>query len=574
MKKILYMAMAASLLFALMGCGEEDSDSNKEKKPKDPVYYTVTFDKNTTDPDSTDPVPKSMRVQADEDGRARIGELPETKPARKGYIFDSYNFKPDGSGLLAGVGSRITEDTPVYAQWEKVGAVKQDGDTLVHTLPPLEPASGNAAGSVLYDDNSIKLFKGDSFDYKFPDEVFNGGTPLYDFYKVAYEILDKNWNNEGSDQNSATSVFIRQYRTTTLYTGWSNAANLMPWLSNPNNPLILEIKGANNTGGFRIYGNCNGNMTFIIKTITFYKAPRYTVSFDWNYTGSTTIPVVNPVTNVWGPFEGHPGYPLGTQLPAAPDRSAETPAPQYFVGWFDENNTEYIDTSAITKTLTLKGKWSVTPPEQVEKITVNSNSGVPIYRFTLANQWGDPAKGVSKITYTIWVGVDATANRMHIVAPLTGISANGSKIQQSGWGDFRLVNVAGGSNVSAILSKGKNKSGETGSPGEWVTYEYVIGPTNSDVVSPETSGFAATNYPAASATSIYIGLGLSSNANTVVYYIKDVALILADGSKVANDSINSTDAAVSATTKLGAFYFAAGGTHPVVTRIMANSPGD
>ena len=442
---------------------------------------------------------------------------------------------------------------------------------LVFEHPLLEAASGNSGGSTIDEDGSITLKKGDSFDYKFPSEVYgaDGTTPLYDFYKVAYSIL---YGTEGNE----TSVFIRQYNSATLYTGWSNASNLMPWLSNPNNPLILEIKGAGGTGGFRIYGNDTVNMTFIINTITFYKAPKYTVTFNWNYTGKTAIPAVNPVTT-WGPSEGHPGYPLGAQFPKAPDRSTETDAggnsaPQYFLGWFDENNTEYTDTSPITKNLTLKGKWTTTPPVQVEKITVNSNSGVPIYRFSPENQWGGnnvTGKGVSKITYTIWVNAGATANRMHILASLTGISANGSRIQANGWGEFRLVNVAGDSNVTDILAKGKNKSAQPGKTGEWVTYEYVIGPNLSDV-SPAPQGFTAGNYPAAAAAQIYIGLGLSSNANTVVYYIKDVALILADGTKVANDSLDITDN----TTKLGAFYFAAGGTHPVVSRIMANSPGE
>ena len=570
----MYAAMAALLVSAFINCaGSESPGKSPGPEPDpDPVYYTITFDKNNDDPGSTDPSPKSRKTgEADEDGRARIIELPATEPTRPGYIFQGYNLQQDGSGLNAGVGTRITEDIRVYAQWEKLGATEVVGDTLVQNLPVLEAASGNAAGSVINADGSIKLFKGDSFDYKFPDEVFSDGAAQYDFYKVAYEILEKNWNNEGSDQNSSTSVFIRQYKTSNLYStgitgGWSNAANFMPWLSNPNNPLILEIRGAGTTGGFRIYGNCNGNMVFIIKEIIFYKAPRYTVTFDWNYTGSTSIAPVNPLANEWGPFEGHPGYPLGTRIPAAPDRSGES---QYFVGWFDENNNEYTDTSVVTADLALKGKWSGTPPEQVEKITVNSNSGVPIYRFTLTDQWGDASKGVSKITYTIWVNAGATANRMHILAPLIGIAANGSRIQQNGWGDFRLINVAGGSNVNDILAKGKNKSGEPGAVGEWVTYEYAIGPTLADAVSPEATTYAGGPYPAADFIGeIFIGLGLSSNANTIVYYIKDVALILADGTKVGNDSLDVTVG----TTKLGAFYFAAGGTHPVVNRIMANSP--
>jgi len=561
MRKMAYAAVALITL-AVISC-----DGGKDPGPgPQPVKYTVTFDKNNTDPGGTDPNPKTKEVEADKSGEAKIGALPTTNPSRPKYGFKNYNFAKDGSGNLVGVNSVITGNTVVYAQWEFA--------PFVDAAPAMEAASGNASGSTLDSDGNIKLFKGDSFDYKFPTAVYeaDGVTPSYDFYKVFYTLADRNWDNSGQ-QGSETSVFIRQYRTSTLYTGWSNASNLMPWLSNNNNPLILEIKGAGTTGGFRIYGNCNGDMTFSVDSVIFYKAPRHTVTFNYNYTGKTTMDDPEPITNVWGPYEGHPGYSLGNTIPTAPDRSTETdaagnPAPQYFLGWFD-GTTEYTDTTPITQNITLKGKWTTTVPDKVEKITVNNNSAVPIYRFTISDGWGNATKGVSKITYKIWVNDNETANRMHIVAPLTGIATNGSKILSS-WGDYRLINVAGSSNVTAILAKGKNKSGNAGSTGEWVTYEYVIGPTLAVVSAPESTAFKAENYPSADTTKIYIGLGLSSNANTVVYYIRDVALILSDGTIVANDSLDITDNG----SKLGVFYFAAAGTHPVVTRIISNSPGE
>lgn len=48
-----------------------------------------------------------------------VEELPE-EPERDGYVFDSWNTKPDGSGEKFDIGRDLQENTTVYAQWKRI----------------------------------------------------------------------------------------------------------------------------------------------------------------------------------------------------------------------------------------------------------------------------------------------------------------------------------------------------------------------------------------------------------------------------------------------------------------------
>jgi hypothetical protein len=245
------------------------------------------------------------------------------------------------------------------------------------------------------------------------------------------------------------------------------------------------------------------------------------------------------------------------------------------VGWIekDAGNKKWESTTVPTKTTTLTGIWADAPPSQGEYITVNSQSGVPIYRFKLTDAWRDTAKGVSKVTYKIWVeqGAADAANRMFVLINLSP-NASGVVAMQSGWGEaHRVMTVADYSDVNTILGMGKNKDSEPGKVGEWVTYECEIGPTLADVKSPG-SNYVSDNYPSTAAgASIFIGVGLTSNSGNVSYFIKDVKLMTVNGTPIDHDSLDTTVGSGASAPKLGAFYFTALAANRVV-RTMKDLP--
>ncbi|GHU86711.1 hypothetical protein FACS189476_00420 [Spirochaetia bacterium] len=77
-----------------------------------PDYYTVTFNKNNSDPGSTEASPNSLGVAA---GNI-VNPLP-TQPARTGYTFVGWNTIADGSGTAFTASTPVTANITVYAQW-------------------------------------------------------------------------------------------------------------------------------------------------------------------------------------------------------------------------------------------------------------------------------------------------------------------------------------------------------------------------------------------------------------------------------------------------------------------------
>jgi uncharacterized repeat protein (TIGR02543 family) len=77
-----------------------------------PTVYTVTFDKNGGDTDST---PASKNVILGE----TVGTFP-MEPTRTGYTFSGWNTQADGSGTVFTVDTPVTENITVYAQWMEV----------------------------------------------------------------------------------------------------------------------------------------------------------------------------------------------------------------------------------------------------------------------------------------------------------------------------------------------------------------------------------------------------------------------------------------------------------------------
>jgi hypothetical protein len=168
----------------------------------------------------------------------------------------------------------------------------------------------------------------------------------------------------------------------------------------------------------------------------------------------------------------------------------------------------------------------------VEKIYTAGNS-VPMYRFTLpaGGKWSD----YNKLTFSVMIEdqsvLDIASNvRAHIIGnvPAAGIDAAGIWSKTSGWGDARMVTISNGGSTKSIV-------GEAYQLYSWKVLESNIVSTNSGYV-------PATYYPADDATGpFFFGLGLSGQNTTtyVTYYIKDVALVTGDGTKLYADDIST-----------------------------------
>jgi uncharacterized repeat protein (TIGR02543 family) len=273
--------------------------------------YRVTFDKNggiaEAEPKTKDVIPPATKVDS----------LPTTSPTRANFNFKGWNMSPNGTGDAFTEATEVTASITVYAWWEFVGGTIQKGEgTLVHTAPMFE-VYNNSGAVINLSDGSITLKQNNDVQYKFPAEAYaaDGVTPAYDFFKVDFSIK--------TGDGTATVVNLRQYGGNTPYGAWSNATGNFQLSGAGINPVILEISGAGNSGGFLIHGNtASTNCTFTVNSIIFATVPKYDITFDIGYEGGTSP---EKVTGVWGANAGHPGHSLGSAFPAAPDRTTEDP---------------------------------------------------------------------------------------------------------------------------------------------------------------------------------------------------------------------------------------------------------
>jgi len=535
--------------------------------------YVVTFNKNTTDSTVADPNPPQVELVVETLGDvAKVGAHMPTALTREAFAFKGWNQlaepeegEEDETEFTGD--TEVTASITVYAQWEFVGGTPKVVDgRLVVTLPLFELDAATSADVNLK--TGVYKGTGGNFDYKFPDEVYEGGVAQYDYFVILTEIT-----NRGSfDNGNLSGVNLQQYGTTTTYGG--AGPNKQPWLDNADGKKILQyINGAGSTGGIRINANGTNVAEFKILSIIFYKLPLYSVSFE--YSGFGTNKTVNDII---GKDENLNGSGVGASNWAADptDRTGETP-PKYFLGWYDLTvlpTVLYGSGTPIFKDTVLTAQWTETEPAKVEFITVPGDSGTPVYRFTLTNQWDGNSvtgKAVSKLTWKVWV-VPGTAggNRMHVIIPqpTSGpVFTSLGEYRNTGWAAIRAIIVTGNNNdVGLTLKKGKNKAGEGGGFGEWVTYEYHIGPAAADITNGDASStfesngsWVSTNYFLSTQNEVYLAFGLSSNVTGgTTYYMKDVALILEDGTVVKNDSLTATINA--GATTLQNLYFTATNT--------------
>jgi uncharacterized repeat protein (TIGR02543 family) len=119
MKKILLAALTV-MMFTVLGCNP-DPDPNPGPGPNPPkpaTFYTVTFDKNTTDPEATDSVPTKAETAGLTAPVNKVA-LPRTEPTRPDHFFDGWYLNIEGTGDAFTKDTAVTGNITVYAKWKE-----------------------------------------------------------------------------------------------------------------------------------------------------------------------------------------------------------------------------------------------------------------------------------------------------------------------------------------------------------------------------------------------------------------------------------------------------------------------
>jgi len=504
MKRFLYMAMIALAAIALtvIGCSEPEEKDNS---------VIVTFDSNGGD---TDPEPATRKVAP-----GTAVKLPEIPPTKAGYTFLGYNREEDGSGAPFVNNAVVRASIKVYAQWDDGKAKFVDGK-IVHNIPA---KAFEISGSVAYneEDGTFKLTGGGGLDYLFPTDVKGENANDYDYFIILTKILS-------GESGSGTGIQMKTYKSSVTDFGGSTG-NKMPWLSNPDGQkIVLEVSGAG-TGtnkGFRIHVPSTVVVDkMIINSITFYKLPRYTVTFDYNYTGKPADKVVTGVMGGDGNVKS-PGVTAG-KWPTAP-----TNDPNFFLGWFDNGGTMYTATTPIEGSITLLARWSTTEPQGwMEQVTTNGTS-VPVYGFNIPvnGKLGDYTKLIVKIN----PGTNTVKGRFRVWGPYaaTGFASGGLETAVTAASGPNMQNAVDG---LLVTTKGTYTDSITLNEGsDWEEITLDISPSVMDAkYHSGTDGSGKTFFTEATGIQL-LGLGIiaaGGGSDSRTYIIKDIRLENNDGSK-------------------------------------------
>ena len=484
--------------------------------------FTVTFDKNGGEVEAN-PAIKTVTPPA-----TTIDALP-TIPEREGFTFKEWNTNDlGGTNTVFTATTPVTASVTVYAIWEFVGGTPKlvDGK-IVHNMPVME-FTGDTVQWHEDGDGTITFGAGNALDYLFPTNVSGQSALDFDYFVVQTAIL----SDEASSSSANIGATIRQYKAGTAYTG--GGTNKMPWLDTTDGQkMVLDVKGAGTTNGFRIAhtGSLEAKK-FRINSITFYKAPRYTVTFTSAHSEGKVV------NNVWGKDDNHTGPGVGnTDWPVltAGDTVVAGATTYYFLGWFDGDD-EYIAATAITKNTTLTAKWTDIQPPMVQYVRLNHNN-TAAFKFAVGatgKTWGD----IKKITYKVKVtdaaayatfsGMSNLRNHIVYVGNVGDPGVNGQYSAQ--WGGNRLISLApnGGASYSTVFGGDKFN--------EWVTFTADFVENFNGNGGNEYWGTWNTPANLSNNTDIVFGVGIGVNRNNTTeyfgYFIKDISLVMDDGSLV------------------------------------------
>jgi len=257
-----------------------------------------------------------------------------------------------------------------------------------------------------------------------------------------------------------------------------------------------------------LWGKYGAAYSLRIDSITFIKAPRYTVSFDYNYVGAENP---SPVTNIWGVTTDHPGYPVGT-LPTPPDRSTEN-TPMYFTGWYNEDNVLVRATTSITGNWTLTARWSNVPsPQWVESISA-INTSAPVYGFNITEgTLGDYDRIILKLKVT---------------------SAFGAQRRLRAWGKFTKATWFGNT-LNADMQNAVG-TGLLTYPGlDNIQNDLTIADGWKEFTLPLNNRSDAANWVGNETGLIFLAIGIipgPGQSGTMAYLVKDIRLTNEAGTK-------------------------------------------
>ncbi len=422
------------------------------------------------------------------------------------FAFIGWNTASDGDGTEFTGDTNVNESITVYAQWEFIGGTPEVvDDTLVHKRPLFE-AGGN---STLNNNTGTYSLSGTNswIQYLFPEEVI---VNSYDYFVLIMNIAGVT--------GSPSTVNFNKHGTSTALTGGGTAKS--NWLSNLGSKAVLEVQGAGDTGGFRIQGGHSSTdiPNFTVTSITFYKAPRYTVSFDANYEGADEIP---DVTDIWGTDSNHEGYAVGeANWPTLPDRTTEDP-PMYFVAWKDADGAIFTPNTRITGETLLTAEWTDTPDTRyMEKITNTSvNAGGALFAFELPE--GSKLGDYTQFTCKIKVAASSGNGRIRAFGPMnTSVQTTSETLPNVGSNNVLSTALLNSLPPSGDLVTDNNFTFNQAVGNTWRTYTLNIlsdKPRNWD---NNTTGI------------VLFTLGVNGGAGqswTGSYYIKDIELTKSGG---------------------------------------------
>jgi hypothetical protein len=510
----------------------------------------VNFDKNSSD--ATDPVPLYVDVIEPDTTVSAAGGLP-TPPEREGFEFRGWNYlqsfdngeDPDDSAFDEN--ALVTQGVTVYAVWEFVGGTPVLGQgegnrtTIVHNMPLFTADNG----AELNADGTYKLITDGTLDYLFPTDV--GAAPGsysysdFDYFIVSTQVIS-------SEEGNVTLAQVRRYGGNSTYTGGGTAKD--PWLIRENERnIVCDVLGAGTSAGVRIRGGSTTNIAKLkIISVTFYKAPRYTVTFDINdqvsgtsagtplykQDGSTQHP--GTVYDIWGKDSNHNGTGIGEEnWPLDPFREEQLP-PFWFLGWYDGTNL-VTETSPITKDMTLVAKWSDQLPVGWIELIDTGGTLAPLYGFEFPadKTLGDYYKLTAKIKATADFPISNWRFRAWGTFPLDlyvetdfplrnkdGVGAAAKSIRNAA-AELLLTNNAG----SGAAAAGFSQNADDG----WKEYTLDLKATKDaayNTTNPSTGAWDDDFTDGITLLGI-APIGGAGNNDPRSYYIKDIFLTNDDG---------------------------------------------
>ena len=413
---------------------------------------------------------------------AAIGTLPPA-PTRNGFSFVGWYTALSGGTKLSET-STFTTTTTVYARWSFSGGtpyINDEDDSLVHENPLME-AGLQFAGTISTEDGAI-TFTGGAFQYKFP----TGYTISdYAYFVVKFELR--------SESGSVSGVRLRQYNNEITYVGVSNE---WPWFSNESSSGIrFPVTGAGTTGGFSmLYNGGAGNTIEVrITSITFFKLPQYTVTFDLDG-GEGTAPSAVQI---------YEGSALGAQFPAAPTKTGST-----FFGWKNAAGAMVVAITPIMGNWTLTAQWGAALDAQWSEFITTTATSAPVYGFLIPST--DTLGDYDRIIFKLKSDA-AVSGRLRAwgVYPLSGFAFGATNTRPG------MDNAVG---TKLLTNPGLDSFSHNGT---WVEYVLPLNNTGATGWTPGATGIVAIAFGV---------IPQSGGSGTRPYYVKDIVLSNEDKTK-------------------------------------------